>query len=192
MSVTKELIEKERLLVQTGHHGDVHLHKEGTFLRAYDWSAWLIKQYVCTEEFQQQRGDEKLLQVSRYPSKHGEYAMLGFPLDSISKYIPAYENARKMEESDDMEITVSIDFGDADHETLSRMYEEWFATCQLKEKKGKGNAAITHSDGKAPALARSGIFSILAKVLSYPVEAKTPAENIEFISQLRQEVAALL
>ncbi len=185
-------LEYEKLREDAASWNKVILHRDGKFYHAYDWSAWLIKQYVCTEEFQQQRGDEKLLQVSRYPSKHGEYAMLGFPLDSISKYIPAYENARKMEDSDDMEITVGIDFGEADHETLSRMYEEWFATCQLKEKKGKGNAAMTHSDGKAPALARSGIFSILVKVLSYPVEAKTPAENIEFISQLRQEVAALL
>jgi hypothetical protein len=185
-------LEYEKLREDAASWNKVILHRDGKFYHAYDWSAWLIKQYVCNEEFQQQRGDEKLLQVSRYPSKHGEYAMLGFPLDSISKYIPAYENARKMEDSDDMEITVSIDFGDADHDTLSRMYEEWFATCQLKEKKGKGNAAITHSDGKAPVLARSGIFSILVKVLSYPVEAKTPAENIEFISQLRQDVAALL
>ena len=185
-------LEYEKLREDAASWNKVILHRDGKFYHAYDWSAWLIKQYVCTEEFQQQRGDEKLLQVSRYPSKHGEYAMLGFPLDSISKYIPAYENARKMEDSDDMEITVSIDFGEADYDTLSRMYEEWFATCQLKEKKGKGNAAITHSDGKAPALARSGIFAILVKVLSYPVEAKTPAENIEFISQLRQEVAALL
>jgi hypothetical protein len=185
-------LEYEKLREDAASWNKVILHRDGKFYHAYDWSAWLIKQYVCNEEFQQQRGDEKLLQVSRYPSKHGEYAMLGFPLDSISKYIPAYENARKMEDSDDMEITVSIDFGDADHDTLSRMYEEWFATCQLKEKKGKGNAAMTHSDGKAPALARSGIFSILVKVLSYPVEAKTPAENIEFISQLRQDVAALL
>jgi hypothetical protein len=185
-------LEYEKLREDAASWNKVILHRDGKFYHAYDWSAWLIKQYVCNEEFQQQRGDEKLLQVSRYPSKHGEYAMLGFPLDSISKYIPAYENARKMEDSDDMEITVGIDFGEADHETLSRMYEEWFATCQLKEKKGKGNAAITHSDGKAPALARSGIFSILVKVLSYPVEAKTPAENIEFISQLRQDVAALL
>ena len=185
-------LEYEKLREDAASWNKVILHRDGKFYHAYDWSAWLIKQYVCTEEFQQQRGDEKLLQVNRYPSKHGEYAMLGFPLDSISKYIPAYENARKMEDSDDMEITVSIDFGDADYETLQQMYEEWFANCQLKEKKGKSNAAITHSDGKAPALARSGIFAILVKVLSYPVEAKTPAENIEFISQLRQEVAALL
>lgn len=185
-------LEYEKLREDAASWNKVILHRDGKFYHAYDWSAWLIKQYVCTEEFQQQRGDEKLLQVNRYPSKHGEYAMLGFPLDSISKYIPAYENARKMEDSDDMEITVSIDFGETDYETLSRTYEEWFDTCQLKEKKGKSNTAITHSDGKAAALARSGIFAILVKVLSYPVEAKTPAENIEFISQLRQEVAALL
>lgn len=185
-------LEYEKLREDASSWNKVILHRDGKFYHAYDWSAWLIKQCVCTEEFQQQRGDEKLLQVSRYPSKHGEYAMLGFPLDSISKYIPAYENAQKMEDSDDMEITVGIDFGDADYETLSRMYEEWFANCQMKEKKGKSNAAMMHSDGKALALARSGIFAILVKVLSYPVEAKTPAENIEFISQLRQEVAALL
>ena len=185
-------LEYEKLREDAASWNKVILHRDGKFYHAYDWSAWLIKQYVCTEEFQQQRGDEKLLQVSRYPSKHGEYAMLGFPLDSISKYIPSYENAQKMEDSDDMEITVGIDFGDADYETLSRMYEEWFANCPIKEKKGKSNAAMMHSDGKAPALARSGIFSILVKVLSYPVEAKTPAENIEFISHLRQEVAALL
>lgn len=170
----------------------VILHRDGKFYHAYNWSAWLIKQFVCTEEFQKERGDNSLLQVNRYPSKHGEYVMLGFPIDSISKYIPTYEDARKMEDSDDMEITVSIDFGDANYEMLSQNFEEWFPTCPLKEKKTKSNAAMTHSDGKAPALARSGIFAILVKVLSYPVEAKTPAENIEFISQMRQDVAALL
>lgn len=46
MSVTKELIEQERQLVQTGRLRDVHFHKEGTFLRAYDWSAWLGCRYL--------------------------------------------------------------------------------------------------------------------------------------------------
>ena len=39
MSVTKELIKKEKDLVQTGQVRDLHLHREGTFIRAYDWSA---------------------------------------------------------------------------------------------------------------------------------------------------------
>ena len=45
MSVTKELIEQEQLLVQAGNIAEVHLHREGTFLRAYEWSAWLCCHY---------------------------------------------------------------------------------------------------------------------------------------------------
>jgi hypothetical protein len=41
MSVTKELIEQERMQVQAGCVRDVHLHREGSFLRAYEWSAWI-------------------------------------------------------------------------------------------------------------------------------------------------------
>lgn len=185
-------LEFEKLREDAVSWNKVILHRDGKFYHAYNWSAWLIKQFVCTEDMQKERGDSSLLQVNRYPSKHGEYVMLGFPLESISKYIPAYEDARKMEDSDDMEITVSVDFGDTTYDMLTQDFEEWSAACPLKEKKGKSNAAITHSDGKAAVLARSGIFAILAKVLSYPVESKTPAENIEFISQMRQEVAALL
>jgi hypothetical protein len=49
MSVTKELIEQENLQLQTGNYRDVHLHKEGSFLRAYDWSAWDdYSYYVCS------------------------------------------------------------------------------------------------------------------------------------------------
>ncbi len=46
MSVTKELIEQENLQLQTGNYRDVHLHKEGSFLRAYDWNAWLCCHYL--------------------------------------------------------------------------------------------------------------------------------------------------
>ena len=46
MSVTKELIEQENMQLQTGNYRDVHLHKEGSFLRAYDWSAWLCCHYL--------------------------------------------------------------------------------------------------------------------------------------------------
>ncbi len=35
MSVTKDLIEQERQAVKAGRLCDIHLHQEGTFLRAY-------------------------------------------------------------------------------------------------------------------------------------------------------------
>jgi len=41
MSVTKEIIENEAQRLASGEGDVIHLHREGSFLRAYDWSAWL-------------------------------------------------------------------------------------------------------------------------------------------------------
>ena len=45
------------------------LHKDGKFYHIYEWSAWLVKTVVCTEEYQSQRGDAKILAANRYNSK---------------------------------------------------------------------------------------------------------------------------
>jgi len=41
MSVTKEIIEDEAHRLACGERDVIHLHREGSFLRAYEWSAWL-------------------------------------------------------------------------------------------------------------------------------------------------------
>ena len=33
-------------MLQSGQVRDLHLHREGTFIRAYDWSAWLACRYL--------------------------------------------------------------------------------------------------------------------------------------------------
>jgi hypothetical protein len=50
-------IEYDRLRKEPDTWNKVILHREGKFYRAYEWSAWLIKTVVCTEEFQAQRED---------------------------------------------------------------------------------------------------------------------------------------
>lgn len=40
MSLTKEFIDQETLMVQGGERGVIHLHREGSFFRAYEWSAF--------------------------------------------------------------------------------------------------------------------------------------------------------
>ena len=78
MSVTKELIEHERQQVQAGHACDVHLHKEGTFLRAYDWSAWL-----CCRLFHDFKVNKRLFKGIDAP-----VAYIGFPETSLEKWLP--------------------------------------------------------------------------------------------------------
>ena len=46
MSITKDIIEMEARELAEGQRNILHLHQEGTFLRAYEWSAFLACRYL--------------------------------------------------------------------------------------------------------------------------------------------------
>jgi hypothetical protein len=185
-------LEYEKLRQDKESWNKIIVHREGKFYHIYEWSAWLVKTVACTEDFQRQRGDTKMLAANRYNGKDYEYVMIGFPLESLSKYVPEYINLETME-GGDLAITVDIPLnGDETIETMQNAFEQWKRQCPLLEKKAKGNKDITSGSSQASQLVRSGIFNILSEVLSYPVERMTPAENIDFISNIKQKVAALL
>ena len=180
-------LEYEKHRQQPDDWNKVILHREGKFYRVYDWSLWLIKTIVCTEDFQKQRGDDKVLSAKRYVGKKtGEYAMSGFPVESMSKYIPEYKAVRPMEGGDDLEVTINLPLkGDETYEIMFAAFNEWKQKLEIYEpddKKGKVK------DAKP----RGGAFSIVQRLLSYPVEKKSSAENVEFISELKELAAELL
>lgn len=182
----------EKLRQDAESQNKIILHKDGKFYHVYEWSAWLLKTLVCTEELQRERGDAKMLQVNRFVSKSGEYVLACFPLESVSKYIPEYDDLQEMEGGDlSITITLSDDMQQLSTEQLLTMFEEWKQNQPVKEGR-KSNREIHAGSSQAPTLARSGVFAIISEVLSYPVEQKTPAENIEFISKMKQSIVALL
>lgn len=182
----------EKLRQDAESQNKIILHKDGKFYHVYEWSAWLLKTLVCTEELQRERGDAKMLQVNRFVSKSGEYVLAGFPLESVSKYIPEYDDLHEMEGGDlSITITLSDDMQQLSTEQLQTMFEEWKQNQPVKEGR-KSTREIHAGSSQAPTLARSGVFAIISEVLSYPVEQKTPAENIEFISKMKQSIVALL
>ena len=171
--------------------GRVFLHKEGKFIHAYEWSAWLIKQIVCTEEFQKQRGDQKMLSANRYKMKDGEYVMIGFPVESLSKYIPDYDVlGNDGLASEDFYIDIDASSLGSDFETLDLMFQTWKASCP--EKEGKDKKKKDEQQQQAQVLGRSGLFSIVSQIISYPAEATTPIQDKEFISKMKAQAAALL
>lgn len=72
MSVTKEIVEKKNKRVQGDCH-ELHLHREGTFLRAYEWSAWLAYRYL--NEF---KVNKRMFKGIEQP-----VAFIGFPETSL-------------------------------------------------------------------------------------------------------------
>ena len=182
----------EKLRQDAESQNKIILHKDGKFYHVYEWSAWLLKTLVCTEELQRERGDAKMLQVNRFVTKSDEYVLAGFPLESVSKYIPEYDDLQEMEGGDlSITITLSDDMQQLSTEQLLTMFEEWKQNQPVKEGR-KSTREIHAGSSQAPTLARSGVFAIISEVLSYPVEQKTPAENIEFISKMKQSIVALL
>ena len=181
-------LEYEKIRQDAGSWNKIVLHREGKFYRVYEWSLWLIKTIVCTEEFQKQRGDDKMLSAKRYVGKKtGEYAMSGFPVESLSKYIPEYKNVRPMEGGDDLEVEIALPLtGEETYDTMFLAFTEWKQKLEMYEadekKGGKGK------DAKP----RGGAFAIVQKLLAYPVEKKSSSENVEFISELKELAAELL
>lgn len=191
MKLTTALqFEKQRQDADSTHQ--LVLNKDGKWYHIYDYSAWLLKTVVCTEEMQQARGDAKMLTVTHCQSKTGDYVMAGFPLESTAKYIPNYTSCREMDGGDMcIDIQLPDELANLTPDEMMAMYEEWKQSLPVKENR-KNMRQITSGDTKPAALARSGVFGIISEVLSYPVEQKTPAENIEFISRLKQSIVGLL
>ena len=76
----------------------------------------------------------------------------------------------------------------SDFETLDLMFHTWKADCPEKEDKKKKDS----QQQQAQALGRSGLFSIVSQIISYPAEATTPIQDKEFISRMKAQAASLL
>lgn len=162
------------------------LHKDGTFYHAYEWSAWLIKTISCTESFQKQRGDAKMLSAPRYKTKTNEYVLIGFPIESIGKFIPEYTSLREMEGGDALEIGIDMKLkGDETFEQIEAEFNKW------KKAQPEAKKAANKKDGDV-AQKRTGLFQIIAEIVGYPLEKRTQDENTEFISHLKEKAAELL
>ena len=185
-------LEFEKLRDDAESWNKIFLHKDGKFFRAYEWSAWLIKTIVCTEDFQKERGDVKILAANRYVTKKGEYVSVGFPLESLSKYMPSFGDVDFSTIEDYAEFTVEVaDKEDVTYEDLQRAFFEWKQSLPEKDTKGgqKPSRQVANVDTDG---GRMGMFQIASQVLSYPLESKTPKDNYDFIALLRRQFAALL
>ena len=104
--------------MQTGNYRDVHLHKEGSFLRAYDWSAWLCCHYL--HDFK--------VNKRAFKGIDEPVAYIGFPETSLQKWLPEGAEQRVESEKHLVIQLPEVMVGDT-LETLGTAYSEW------KEKK---------------------------------------------------------
>ncbi len=183
MSVTKELIEKEKDLVQAGQVRDLHLHREGTFIRAYGWSAWLACKYL--HDFKVNKRTFKGIDEP--------VAYIGFPETSLEKWIP--EGAvQRLENEKYLVVTLPELMITDTYETMAAAYNEWKNALPLTEsnpglrKKGSSKDVGMPEADDAPVT----LTAIMQRVLAFPIESKSPLESVVFLSEIKERLAALI
>ena len=124
----------------------------------------------------------KPLQVSKKKHQGGTYCYIGFPIKSLQKFVPDY----KFNPVDDEYITLTINLPleDVQFEDVQKEFTTWKDELKLTEKYKK-------QEQPDIVIQPRSISFIMSQVLSYPLEKKTPIENIEFISMLKQQLSAL-
>ena len=185
MSVTKELIEQERQLVQTGHHRDLHLHKEGTFLRAYDWSAWLACRYL--HDFKVSKRDFKGIDEP--------VAYIGFPETSLLKWMPEGAEQR-VEDEKHLVVSLPATMVSDTLESLSAAYADWKENIPLTEAqpglRKRGGGKGTEADDDEFARSPTTLTAIMQRILAWPLESKSPLETMTFMADVKQRLAGLV
>lgn len=160
----------------------IHLFRCGIFYRAYNWSAWLMNSFLC---------DKNPLSVlcRKYKSTDEEFVFVGFPIKSFDKFIPNYVEVIYIGDNQiDVKVELAFDTNDSLHQHMCDMFDDWKSNFKLPVVKPKHNKQLINNTSETSI----NITSIMAQILSYPLEAKTPIENIEFISKLKTQLTALI
>ena len=183
----------------------IHLFKTGTFYSAYEWSAWLTAVISFNDEVRMQTRERQPLSVTRntIASADGEtFCKVGFPIRSVDKFIP---NRTDFTPIDDSHLTITIelpqptDGSEVTYERLSEAFEKWKESQPIKKPKDKDEttdapkpAATKNTTTQHATIMTSGQSGLISQIMAYPLDQRTPMENIEFISSLKQQIASIL
>ena len=168
----------------------IYLYREGTFLRAFNASAWLLATFVYNDDFRKQLGGKQPLQVQHLMSKtNGDYIFAGFPVASIDKYVTMCD---KRDENSDVVVLTMCDIIAPLFQTVEE-YEEAYAKylaslppAKEKKDKPKQQQSFNSEDDGANVMASGGLFEILRSIVAYPLEEKTPLETVDEFRRLKR------
>jgi len=179
----------------------VRLVKMGAFLRAYDWSAWLLKRYGSTLNVGLDRGDGS------------SHIFVGFPVSSADKFVPEGCESKKDEDGVESQWIFdstkfppeeSYDLLDQEYarwhsEVLSELESEQLEKRRKKEAKRQGVTAegqLSHEDDTLYIEGESAspihLTDIAREILRFPLESRSPLECVRFIRHIQSELLELL
>lgn len=185
MSTIKEIVEREAKELSAGHRDILHLHQEGSFYRAYEWSAFLACRYL--HEF---KVTKRVFKGIDQP-----VTFIGFPETSLNKWMP--EGAEKItvdEKHLSVRLPETLFTGDTP-EATDAAFKEWNDAVPVNEPQSKGEKKDKGQvDTGFAGESRNGttLTSVMQRILAYPIESKSPLESMTFLADVKRQLAALI
>lgn len=181
MAVIKEIVEQEKQRMSSGVRNELHLYREGTFLRAYDWSAWLACRHL--HEFK--------VNKRRFKGAEEPVVYIGFPEGSLQKWMP--EGAEQHVAEENHLVLTLPDLLMADSmETIDNDYAEWCEAIPLMEARERSKKGSAGADSEMTAGNPTTLTGIMQRILAFPIESKSPLESVAFLADVKQQLATLI
>lgn len=201
MPTLKEVIEKENVQRQTSEDlRTVRLSRMGNFIRAYDWSAWLLKRYGSP------------LNVGLDTTDGTHHVFVGFPQTSIDKFQPERSEAKKDGDGVPTEWILAAETFPPEEafDTLEKTYSNWLdeniqrllaEQAQKKERRREKESQGSNTDRRETRRdeLREGssaqplrLTDIARKILSFRTEEHSPVECAVFIRSIQSDILSLI
>jgi hypothetical protein len=184
MAQLKEILEIEKNRKGIEDSLKIYLFQEGTFYRAYEWSAWLCCRYV--NQFKVTRKEQK-----SDLTDDGTVVFVGFPLTSLEKYLP---ESCSLSVNEDKSVVLAFKenmFGeDSDFEKLAEDFAHWKQSVPMASNKRTSlREELKNGMTEVPVHRMS---DVLLKIIAFPIEQKSPMECMSFLAEMKRQITALL
>lgn len=171
----------------------IDLYREGSFWLAYEWSALLFVKFV------------RDFNVNKRKIKGGEgtYVFIGFPDTSLAGISESFSVIPLDDKHLRLNIPVETLSDKVGVQEWNKELETWkdgFAVSEAKSKRENKERNATNIDDlpfvdSQPKSRHTPITSysqLIRKILGYPLESRTPIENMQFISELQSDISNLI
>lgn len=179
MATIKDAVEIEN---QRASADVIHLFREGTFWRAYEMSAWLCVR--CLHEF---KATKRQMKDVAQP-----VVFVGFPASSFDKWVP--DNLER-QVVDDKHVVVMVGadrLPSTEPEELADMFAIWKDNVELSPASKPKEKMKQPGDTSRPAATAHSLTEVMKQILAYPLESKSPVDNMLFLAELKSQLSILL
>lgn len=182
MAKIGDILDLEKKRGSADEMRSIYLWPDGTFYRAYEWSAWLCVRYI--RQFKVTKRMFKALKT--------DMLFIGFPQTSLEKFKPETAVVNELPDKCVVLVLPEVMVTPDSDSTLEADYQNWRTTIPLAESK---EAKISAEQQSLPARANNGSVSmtgIMKQILEFPVESHSPIDCMLFLVDVKKYISSLL